>query len=538
MAVVLNYTEKTTFNMLLEENKDDYKAVEAKLIKDLAKYSESEFKASKWVQEIEGKAMPREAHFGSFKNIDEQFLNTIRLWAILRSNASGNLDMQAHDFSSFTNYLASKKMNLKQVSVSDLKDYEEYLDAFISKKTNRSLGDNSKWERYHAVLSFFTLMQGHPLVAKIDSVGVFVNPYDGKIRMGSGSEDGNKEIPKEKLDILDGHFKQENVPLTIRVHYWLMRMYGARPEDVLSYPLDCVKLLNDDTATMKTYVGKQNTAVNRIDPTEERPYKIVLLNLKEPMQSMLYGLIKEQQNSAELLQDEIDKKNFLMTKKMKGHLSGFTHLATKERMNSWWKREVKILFSEGETPNMKSLKHTAISKRAYWGTHTHHALRDVANHHSHLTLDAYTKPAPENMIALQKRIEAFLSGADIDWEFKGTSVNNMKNILMKIMENPFAHQLPGKGFCPDARSCGNHFECIGCNYLVPHPELRDYYLKQAEDYDQRAQNLESIGKNHEADDRMVVAAKFFRLYQRTFNEELKELEGFEMIDLKEIMNYA
>ena len=538
MATARDYTEKTTFSILLDENKNDYKAVEAKLIKDLAKYSESDFSASKWVQEIEGKAVPRETHFGGFKNIDEQFLNTIRLWAILRSNALGNLDKTADSFSSFTNYLASKKLNLKQVRVSDLKDYEEHLDTSIGKRTNKPLGNATKWENYHAVLSFFTLMQGHPLVAKIENIGLFVNPYVGKIRMGSSNEDGNKEIPKDKLDILDSHFKQESVPLAVRVYYWLMRMYGVRPEDALSYPLDCVKLLNDDTATMKTYVGKQNTAVNRIDVTEEQPYKIVLLNLKEPMQKMLYRLIKEQQNIAEFLQNEIDKKNFLMTKKKDGHLSEITHLLTKEGMKTYWKREVKILFSEGETPNMKSLKHTAISKRAYWGTHTHHALRDVANHQSHHTLDAYTKPAPENMIALQKRIEAFLAGADVDWAFKGTSVINMKNILTKIMENPFAHQLPGKGFCPDARSCGNHFECIGCNYLVPHPELRDYYLKQAEDYDQRAQNLEAIGKNHEADDRMVVATKFFSLYQRTFDEELKELEGFEMIDLKEIMNYA
>ena len=543
MSTAVKYKDSAAFNALLGDYNDDYRAVEAKIIEDLAKFTDYPFDAKTWKQDVEGKSLPRSAYFGPFKNLDDEFLKVLRLWVVLESNAKGELYRDGANLSQFNKYLAIKNLNFKNVRPVDLKAFEDYLDKQTTNK-NKPYSPKTKHSYYDAVLSFFRVMQGHPLVAKIDNISAFANPYGGTLYNNDidSSEKENKEIPQEKLDIMDEYFKKETVPLILRVYYWLMRMYGARSNDILSYPLDCVKMFNEkeELATMKTYVGKQNNATHRIDPTEERPYKIEFMNLKEPMQKMLYELIKEQQEITQQIQSETTQKNFLMTAKTFSSQNQI--IRVKIPSSSWfdikWREHMKHLFKDGEYPNKKSLKHTAVSKRAVWGTHDHYGLRSFANHQSHDAINAYTKPAAKRVISMQKDVENFILKTNIEWEFKGQSVHNLQNIVAKVKEDPFRHQLPGTGFCPDASACGNHFECIGCDYLVPHPELKEYYLEQAEDYRDRAKRLQEIGKYHEYRDRMIVSSKFFNLYLRSMDEQYKEFESFEMIDLKEIFSHG
>jgi len=533
------YKDSAKFYQLLSEYNDDYKFVEAKLIEDLSNFTDDPFDAKTWKQNIEGKAGARRAYFGCFKNIENEFLKVIRLWVILESNAKGDLFVPGNKLSKLVEFLSIKKLNFKNVRENELRSFEEYLDEQITKE-NTSLKPTTKYPYYEAMLSFFTVMQGHPLVAKIENISVYKNPYSGMLNDNEDDKEESKEIPEEKLDIMDKYFSQENVPLINRVQYWLMRMYGARPEDILSYPLDCVKMFNEELATMKTYVGKQNTATHSIDPAEKHPYKIEFINLKEPMQKMLYELIKKQQESAEKLQREATQNNFLMTLKYYTPQSKkvWVKVPTPSWFNEKWRESLKPLFKDEECPMAKSLKHTAVSKRSVWGTHDHYGLRSFANHQSHDAINAYTKPAVKRVVSMQKDVENFMLKTNVTWEFKGQSVHNLQNIIAKVKENPFRHQLPGKGFCPDASACGNHFECIGCDYLVPHPELKEYYFEQAEDYRDRANRLKEIGKYHEYRDRMIVAAKFFNLYLRSMDEQYKELGAFEMIDLKEIFSHG
>jgi len=531
------YIDSAKFNQLLSEHNNNYRSVEVKLIEDLSNFTDDLFDVKTWKQDIEEKVGARKAYFGCFKNIDNEFLNVIRLWVILESNAKGELFIMGQNLSQFVKFLSIQKLNFKNVRSNELKAFEEYLDKLITKK-NAPFKPTTKYPYYEAILSFFTVMQGHPLVAKIENISVYKNPYSGMLNDNEGDKEESKEIPEEKLDIMDKYFSQENVPLINRIQYWLMRMYGARPEDILSYPLDCVKMFNEELATMKTYVGKQNTATHRIDPTEKYPYKIEFINLKEPMQKMLYELMKKQQESAEKLQREATQKNFLMTLKYYNPRSKkvWVKVPTPGWFNEKWRKSLKPLFKDEEYPMAKSLKHTAVSKRAVWGTHDHYGLRSFANHQSHNAINAYTKPAAKRVVSMQKDVESFMLKTNVTWEFKGQSVHNLQNIIAKVKENPFRHQLPGKGFCPDASVCGNHFECIGCDYLVPHPKLKEYYLDQAEEYRDRAKRLQEIGKHHEYRDRMIVSSKFFNLYLRSMDEQYKELVTFEMVDLKEIFS--
>jgi hypothetical protein len=513
------------YSAWLSQEDNSHEAVERRIINQLKRFTDSSFNDSKWVQPVENKRLSREAHFGSFQEFNPAWQKLVKLFTLLESARMGRLYIRSHYLSSFFAYILSKKLNLKNIGKDTLRAFQYHLN-------QKSLGENYKHACYQNTLDFIKVMQGYPDVASIKNIEAMNSPYDKRPVIGK-----YEQIPQWKLDITDCHFSSEETPLHYRVCYWLMRMYGIRPEDLLSFPIDCAKELKEgEIGTIKTWVGKQGGATDKIDLGEERPYKTIMVNLQEPQQKMLFELIKAQQAIAKSLQSQANEKDFLLT-----HIAFFGKDKVAKRvvvigkgLKQYWSRKIHPLFEKGEYPKMKEYKHTAISKRATWGTHTADALRDVANHHSFGTTVSYIKPAKQDQIKLQQKILEFELKANLSVAFKGESVYDVKHIMLKIMENPFAHQLPDYGFCPDASKCGNHFECLGCNWLVPSPKLREYYYSQAEEYSGRADNLAEIGKNHLADDRMAVALKFYRLYKRTFEDELKVLEDVETINLSEV----
>lgn len=529
-AVVFRDTN-VKYTLWLHEENQNHKAVEERIIGQLIQFSESNFSDSKWVQRIEKQRHPREAHFGAFAEFESSWVKLAKLWVILESTRIGRLCIVGNFLANFFVFMASKRLNPKNIARDTFRMYQDYLDNSVNKQTKEPLQERSKYSYYTVALDFVRVLQGHSEVAIIKNIEAMVNPYE--IR-DYGSK--NRQIPQSKLDITDEYFLNSAVPLHFRICYWLIRLYGIRPDDVCSFPLDCVKeLKKDEIGTLKMWVGKQGGARDRIDSEEERPYKTVLLNLREPKQKMLFEMINKQQAIAKKLQKQAIEKNFLLTCQSFYVFDEERVVVMKAKnIETYWERKIKPLFEKGQHPRVKAYKHTAISKRATWGTHTFDALRDVANHQSFGAIDNYIKPAKEDQVQLQRKILEFERNANLDLSFKGEVVYDMKYIMPKIMENPYAHQLPGYGFCPDASKCGDHFHCIGCDFLVPSPKLRDYYYAQAEEYAGRADNLAEIGKNHLADDRMTVALKFYRLYNRTFNDELKALEDVEMINLEEV----
>lgn len=517
------------YSLWLKQESDNHEKLEARIISTLKRFSESDFNDLVWEQNIKNQRLPRRVYFGSHVGIHPEWQKLAKLYILFESSRMGRLSQSGRYLTHFFKFLVSKKLSLRNVDKGTFRSYQSYLEKLSSRTTQGPLADRSRHNYYNIPLAFFKVMKGHPAVAAIENVEAMVSPYDSRPQRGQ-----YEPINQRVLDVLDGHFSRSDTPLHFRVCYWLMRMYGTRPDDLMSFPLDCAKILKEDEiGTVKTWIGKQGGAYERIDESEEQPYKLVMLNLQEPKQKMLFELIVQQQEMARSLQEYVKEKGFLLTYRHPRVNDGREKVVVmKGALSSYWSVRIAPLFKKGEHPRMKELKHTAISKRAVWGTHTYDALRDLANHRDFKTLDSYNKPAREDHIQLQYRLLEFERKANLDMSFKGESVLDLKYIMPKIMENPFAHQLPGYGFCCDASSCGSHFECLDCNTLVPNPRLREYYYSQAKEYVERADNLALIGHNDLADDRMAVALKFYRLYNRTFDDDLKGLEDIEMIDLE------
>ena len=99
--------------------------------------------------------------------------------------------------------------------------------------------------------------------------------------------------------------------------------------------------------------------------------------------------------------------------------------------------------------------------------------------------------------------------------FKGKIVNGMNSDLeIRIMNNPRAHKLPDMGYCPDVNHCGNHFECLGCNNLIPDKDLENYYFEQACFYLEKTKNQEVTGDKINARDNLHRATLFNQLWQK------------------------
>jgi len=500
--------EQTTYRKLLDEVAGNHFNAEQKLIDSLAGYTSNNFDELKWVEKREGFSQDAIVCFEhALKEYGPICMHLAKLYVILIRKRKGPLSGFS-GLKQFFKFLKIKRLTLKNINKKSLLLLEEWLNTY-QKKDAKPYVESTKASIYGQALQFISILQGHPSVATIKNIEIIVNPYS----FIKSDDERFKVIPDEQLELLDKCFSNPDVPLQNRVYYWIMRLYGARPEDVTNFPLECVKRLDKTTASMKVYVGKQGGATHDIDSSTEHPYKMELLSMEQEQMKMLYELIYEQQEKALYLQDKALKKGLLLTYTYVNttgeHVANLR--ADSFRIN-FWKHNIRVLFPSGEAPMIKSLRHTAISKRTAWGF-SNEALRDVANHQGYDSIDHYSKPSKEVMNKLQTNLLIYEDKRSKNG-FKGTPIHNADSIRQKIQNDPYAHELPDLGFCPDVNSCGNHFICIGCEMLVPDKKLTNYYLNQAIDWQKKSEIQESMGRYIFENDSMVRAMHFYSLYER------------------------
>jgi hypothetical protein len=228
---------------------------------------------------------------------------------------------------------------------------------------------------------------------------------------------------------------------------------------------------------------------------------------------MLYKLIKKQQEVSQELQEDSDKKDFLFT---------YRHTQNKkiqyfsnQRLSKYFRKlqkELKIPEKARAIP--RDLKKTGITMRleAGWSTPQ---LKNFANHRTYESLDSYTAPSESFMIEEQRKI--LLENKDITsrYMFKGRIVNGMDDAFeKKLLENPKAHKISDLGYCPNTVGCGNHYECLDCDDLVPDKELEEYYLEQVDRYLKITEKQYELGDNTNAKDSHHRATLFAVLYNK------------------------
>jgi len=488
---------KTDFYKELEKSKCENDA-ELRLIKKLHKYTNDSFIKSVWCLDVNtNKIEPTRISFRTLNKYGIIHTKLSKLYAIilLERGKTAITDLPSN-LNVFFEFLNSKNINLLQCDSSTLIIFEEWLND----QDNR-FKESTKKRFYNTVKSFFNLLYGHSKISKIDGVIALENPYRDL------DNERYKEINEDVLKKYDEYFQRKDVTLFDKTIYWILRLYGIRPSDLTNYPLDCVKKLSKEIATIKHAIVKNSS--NDID------YKIEFLNLVEPKQKMLYKLIIELQLQSQSLQDESKKKGFLFTYKF-----GKVRYLNTQKIQHMMQNVNKILDIPKElraTP--KDFKKTAITLRAKSGW-TSEQLKIFANHSTYDSLNAYSRPSDMFTKNQQKEIlksEDRLSSAYI---FNGKIVNNINEHLeKKIMNNLRAHKISNLGYCPNVAHCGNHFECLDCEYLLPDYDLKDYYISQADRYLEIAEKQNSLNDITNARDSFHRASLFAQLFNKVINNK-------------------
>lgn len=492
---------KVTFQKLLKEHADETVA-EEKLISTLNKFSSSSFTSDSWVlDKRSNKSHPDTIAFKKFNKLGKNGKYLAKLFAIVGLNRGSGINL-INKLQNYYEFTASHKLNLHQISKDIFANYISWLDGKIDKRTNNLISESHKYMLLNSALEFHSLMNGHSYLAYIDGVEAIENSYDRK-----SINSKYKVIKQDVLDKLDVHFKTDIAPLHVRVAYWIMRLYATRPEDTLNYPLDCAKQLTDDMATIKHAIVKNSTNKGEIE------YKIGFLNLKEPMQKMLYELIKEQQSISLSLQKKSKKLNFLLTYR---HRTNKTICLLSNKRYGTYIRELqinmKIHISKRAVP--RDFKKTGITMRMESGW-TSAQLKQFANHRTFASIDAYSTPSESFMVSEQKRLLEAKGDIKGRFFFKGKIINGIGGKHEEsLLKNPRAHKIADLGYCPDVASCGNHLECLDCDDLIPDADLEEYYLEQVDRYLKIAEKQFELGDETNARDSHHRAALFASQYNK------------------------
>lgn len=495
MNAILNEIKiKTIFEERIELN-DDERSAELELIEKLSKYSSSSFLNSVWVLDKNHNKIENERiSFKVIINADKIYVDLIKLFIlILLERGKKSFNTLTYDFKLLYIFMEVNKINLLQFNISTFAVFENWLIR------NNKINDNTRTRIYQSVQNFFHIMYGHSKIAKINGVKNLENPFK------SLDSDFYREIEENILFKYDKYFKNVNLTLHHRIVYWLLRLYGVRPCDLSNYPLICVRKLSDDIGTIKHAIVKNARGSTGID------YKIEYLNLKEEYQRMLFNLIKKQQIISSKLQDNVLKKDFLFTFDFKNT----TLLLDAQKIRRIIRNAgINLNIQKNKRARPRDFKKTAITLRAKSGW-TSEQLKIFANHSSFDSINAYSKPSEKFLIEQQRNILVSEKRISDAYVFKGKILNNINKALeTKLLSNFRAHKIPDLGYCPNVSSCGNHFECLDCDYLLPDYDLKDYYLEQVDRYFEIAEKQNTLDDITNARDSLHRATLFANLYNK------------------------
>jgi hypothetical protein len=488
---------KTDFYKELANSKSE-NAAELALINKLYKYTNDSFLKSVWHLDVNTKKIePVRISFRTLNKYGNIYIKLSKLYAII-SLARGKTaisDLPTY-LNIFFEFLENKNINLLQCSAHTFIIFEDWLDA----QSDR-FKSSTKKRVYNIIKNFFNLLYGHSKISQIDGISALENRYQ------DSDDERYKEIDIGVLARYDEYFQKQDIKLFDKTIYWILRLYGVRPSDLANYPLDCVKRLSKDIATIKHAIVKNSS--NGID------YKIEFMNLTEPKQRMLYKYIKELQLQTQELQSLAKKKDFLFTYKF-----GTIRYANTQKIQHIMSNVNELLnIPKDLRASPKDFKKTAITLRAKSGW-TSEQLKIFANHSTYDSLDAYSRPSDIFIKSKQKEILESENRICSAYVFNGRIVNKVnEGFEKKIMSNPRSHKISNLGYCPNVAHCGNHFECLDCEYLLPDYDLKDYYMTQADRYLEIAEKQNDLNDMTNARDSFHRASLFAQLFNKVMNNK-------------------
>ncbi len=474
--------------------------VNKKQLRDILPFytTRSDFEDLTWyfdnVQKPGTKLSRYTAYFSKCPELNQEVLKYFTLTMLSDNSYDADTVCKAtRDVNKFFRYIEVQypSLLLGQVNRAIISEYVSYIEKKYSLEYRIKL--------YYNLGYFFTVMRDFYGMPEMNPM-LPQNPFP---RLRSNIGRNNKMIPAYVSAQMDVAFKNPEIPLAVRVAYWVMRSFPSRVSEITGMPIDCIlPAMRPSFYTLRIPTWKQNGGYLQ---SESR-----LMEIKdEGHGAFLLDLIKQQQTFA--LDNQVDAfdkdKNLLLLYKvqyMTGPDSFYRNKVVKlmERKRPVLLNQALVLKSfnkvcndfnitdEGGKPYLfksHQLRHTGITDRIYEGFRLED-VRDMTNHKNYAMLvKSYIHI---NRDALRKRQEEM---------FKQKGLNSMEKVLFKgiiftskgqeerLLDNPKASRIGNIGVCSDATNCTNGpTECLMCSYFIPDAEQLDYFEMQVNEWQQKS----------------------------------------------------
>lgn len=485
----------------------------SKLKKVLQVYSSlSEFKDNTWYLNIvqkPGSSLTNTTLY--FSKCPSSYRSMIKNFAIIllaeKYASARTISSVVFETITFCKYLENfhSSIKLSKVKKNHVAEYISFLDKKYAYETKIKL--------YRSLRVFFKTMRDFEEMPSKSPLLV-INPYP-RLRKNIVNNT-EKMIPEYVTNQVDQIFRNEKIPLHVRLAYWILRSIPSRISEITGMQLDCIlPALRPNCAILKIPTWKQNGGY--LEP-ENR-----LIEIKnEGHGAYLLSLLKQQQYIAKEYQEAIRKvedKDLLfiykveyMEKSNTFHLDKSTQLIQRKTPIVCTERNLTLHFNkvckdyDVKTEDNISykfsshqLRHNGITDRIYFGFNLDD-VREMTNHKgSEMLVRNYIHINNEELQKKQDKIYEITNDLQVSQNvfFKGNILKSVDQ-EQRVLKSPRAGRLGGIGICSDMLGCSNPSECLQCLNFMPDSTRQEYFEAQIELWSKKAHlfSRNPIWKDH------------------------------------------
>ncbi|MBS5216183.1 MAG: site-specific integrase [Clostridiales bacterium] len=454
---------------------------------DLESYSSvSSFDDDIWDLDLYVKGTRRKIYFAS---IPAKYRNYAKEYALRRLHhlvAAATVDSNVTGLRYFFIWMDDNhpKLPLLRVSSKLIDEYEMYLklDGSVKKSTKEGI--------WTACSQFFRTMKGHPEFPERSPVRKG-NPFS---RTAVDRIHEERYIPDEVARQLDVIFRDQEIPLALRVCYWICRLIPSRIGEVITIPIECLRSYGGDYYILTLNMFKQNGGYLV-------PEKRMIQIKYSDMGKYLVDLIKEQQivaNKYQYLCKENQKDRLFIYPpynfyKNKGENGKYIECANVKKVellsdvnfrrflkNISYRNSIKDKDGNEVTVTSHAFRHNAITDRIYENFNLLE-IKDMTHHKTTAMIAQSYVHADESKLVKKAQM---ITG-ERDERFAGRIIANAMR-FDQILKMPRSQRLGHIGVCSDATGCKNDlYECLGCEYFVPNIDNLDEFIADRKKFEEQ-----------------------------------------------------
>ncbi|QHE52796.1 phage integrase SAM-like domain-containing protein [Pontibacillus sp. HMF3514] len=502
-------------------------------------FGDFKFEDDVWFfHKLMGERIDKQAFMIYFNQTPEKHKELVKFYAMFADQEVSTRNQVISFLNHFFKYLDLVDSNclISGITPEIINNFKRYL-------TITNLSKTSKNHAWVSVKSFFKVMAGVSGVPFI-TIARRDNPFT--INKKERKQNRRKPIATEDIEELDNLMfdRSNDIPLVVRVHYWTMRLFPNRVNEVSGMKLDCLTPHFNHYILLipswKTNGGHRVPETKAITVGYHGITKIYIDMIKELQEQTkaLHPYINEKVDER-----GIDLTNYLflygvgfgLKTDSTGKIKVRRQVKTVPRLYASWKAN-EILKQACEHLGIKDhitthrFRHNSVTSRSKFGFtdeqtmhRTKHKSKTMLRNYEHID-ENYTKSVHNTVT---KELNPIDSSPVL---FKGTIIN-MKNQFTEkaLKQKGIAPYLVGRlkkpgqtvGVCsqtavdqcaPDGTPI--KYECYACNWFVP---LADKYGDYKEDYEYWKERSEKARGNSELAATYENAVRNMALLERVIN---------------------